>query len=83
MKKIICALLILLVIIGAFCACGNRQFMDTTYSFEYAYVALPNGECVEGRLSSWKDWDNSDTIQVVINGKTYLTHYSNVVLISE
>lgn len=83
MKKILCLLLVVIVLIASLCACGNRQLFDTTYTFEYAYIALPNGEVVEGKLSSWVDYDNSDVIQVVINGKTYLTHYQNVVLISE
>lgn len=63
--------------------CGNMQLVDTTYSFERAIVSLPNGEVVEGKLDSWKDYENSDQIQVKINGKTYLIHSSNVVLISE
>ena len=82
MKKILCLLLVV-VLATALCACGNKQLFDTTYSFEYAYVALPNGEVVEGKPSSWKDYEDSDVIQVVINGKTYLTHYENVVMVSE
>lgn len=82
MKKVVCLLLILVVILSL-CACGNRQLIDTTYSYEYAYVQLPGGKAVEGKISSWKDWDGSDTVQVVIGGKTYLTHYSNIVLVSE
>lgn len=82
MKKIVCLLLILVIILGL-CACGNRQLIDTTYSYEYAYVQLPGGKVVEGKISSWKDWEDSDTVQVVIGGKTYLSHYSNIVLVSE
>lgn len=82
MKKVICLLLILVVILSL-CACGNRQLIDTTYSYEYAYVQLPGGKVVEGKISSWKDWEDSDTVQVVIGGKTYLSHYSNIVLVSE
>ena len=82
MKKILCLFLVVLLVCSLCIGCGNRQIFDTTYSFEYAYVALPNGETVEGPLSSWKDFNDSDVIQVVINGKTYLTHYENVVLVS-
>ena len=64
-------------------SCGNMQLVDTTYSFEKAIVYLPNGEVVEGKVQSWKDYDSSDQIQVKIDGKTYLVHSSNVVLISE
>ena len=82
MKKIICLLLVLLIAVGLFCGC-NMQMLDTTYSYEYAYIALPNGEVVEGAVNSWADYEDSDAVQVVINGKTYLTHYENVVLVSD
>ena len=60
----------------------NKQMVDLTYSYEYAIIGLPNGETVEGKVSSWTDFEDGDQIQVKINGKTYLVHSSNVVLIS-
>lgn len=60
----------------------NKQIIDTTWSYERAILSLPNGEVIEGKVSSWKDYD-SDQIQVKINGKQYLVHSSNIVLISE
>ena len=54
-----------------------------TYSYEYAIIALPNGEIVEGKVTSWTDFEDGDQLQVKIDGKTYLVHSSNVVLISE
>ena len=62
---------------------GNRQLMDTKYHFDRAIVKLPNGEVVEGRVTSWLDFDDSDVIQVKIDGKTYLTSYVNVCLIDD
>jgi uncharacterized lipoprotein NlpE involved in copper resistance len=62
--------------------CGNKQVFDTTYNFNYGYVTLPNGEVIEGKVTSWMDYSESDMVQVVINGKTYLTFSSNVVLVS-
>ncbi len=82
MKNIIVLLLVVIMVATLFCGC-NRQIFDVTYSFEYAYVKLPNGECVEGVPSSWRDYENSDMVQVVINGKTYLTHSTNVVMVSD
>lgn len=61
----------------------NMQVIDTTYSFERDIVNLPNGEVVEGKVESWKDYEDGDQTQVKIDGKTYLVHSSNVVLISE
>ena len=62
---------------------GNRQLADLNYRFNYAIIGLPNGEVVEGKVTSWLDFSNSDTVQIVIDGKTYLTHYSNVCLINK
>ena len=62
---------------------GNRQLMDVNYHFDSAMVKLPNGEVVEGKLNSWLDFDDSDVIQVKIDGKTYLTSYVNVCLIDD
>ena len=61
----------------------NRQIVDLTYKFDRAIVALPNGEVVEGKLDSWLDYENSDQIQVKIDGVTYLVHSGDVVLIEE
>ncbi len=66
----------------ALSSCGNKQFLDTTYTFNRAIVSLPDGSVVEGKVSSWNDYDG-DQLQVVIDGTTYLLHASNVVLISE
>ena len=62
---------------------GNRQLMDVNYHFDRAILKLPNGEVVEGKLNSWLDFDDSDVIQVKIDGKTYLTSYVNVCLIAD
>ena len=61
----------------------NKQMVDLTYSYERAILSLPNGEIVEGKVSSWTDFEDGDQIQVRINGKTYLVHSSNIVLISD
>lgn len=82
MKKLF-ALFLTIVLVVTLTACGNMQMIDTTYSFERAIVSLPNGEVVEGKVTSWKDFEDGDQIQVKIDGKTYLVHSSNIVLISE
>lgn len=63
--------------------CGNMTLIDTTYSFEKVMLTMPDGTIVEGKCTGWKDWENGDMVQVTIEGKTYLTHSTNVVLISE
>ena len=83
MKKIIALLLAVIVLLSVCLLAGcNKQLVDLTYSYEYAIIALPNGEVVEGKVSSWTDYEDGDQLQIRINGKTYLVHSSNVVLIS-
>lgn len=72
------AVLMSLLLVGC-----NKQLIDMTYSFDRAIISLPNGEIVEGKIQSWKDFDDGDQVQVKINEKTYLVHTMNVVLISE
>ena len=83
MKKFICALLVVLTMAMCLIGCGNQTFLDTTWTFERAIIFLPDGEKIEGPVTSWTDFDGSDMMQVTIEGVTYLTHSSNVVLISD
>ena len=82
MKKIICVVLILtLALTLTACKVGNRQVgWDTTQTFTYVILELGNGELVEGTVTSWRDFDESDVVQFTMNGITYLTHYSKVIL---
>lgn len=74
--------IILLVIFGLFeLFKGNRQIIDTAQRFDHAMIKLADGEIVEGRVDSWRDYENSDQIQVTVNGTTYLIHSMNVTLI--
>lgn len=52
-------------------------------TFTYAYVVLGGQEIARGAITQWRDYENSDVVQVLVNGKYYLTHYSNVVMIAD
>ena len=80
MKKIM-ALILAVLTVMVLSGC-NKQMLDLTYSYEYAIIGLPNGEVVEGKVTSWTDYEDGDQLQIKIAGKTYLVHSSNVVLIS-
>ena len=73
--------LIGLIIFGLFSLFSNRQIIDTAQRFDHAMIKLADGEIVEGRVDSWRDYENSDQIQVTINGTTYLIHSMNATLI--
>lgn len=83
MKKRIIGIFAVITLLLSLSACGNRQFFDTTFSYKKAMISLPNGEVVEGKVSSWRDYEDGDQIQVVIDGTTYLVHSSNAALISD
>lgn len=61
----------------------NKQMIDTTYKFDRAIIELRNGTIVEGKVQSWTDFEDSDQIQVKIDGVTYLVHSSNIDLIAD
>lgn len=82
MKRLLALMLVLIMVVGLLCACGNRTMLNVTYTYERAMVALPNGEVVEGKVEKWTDWEDG-TVKVFIDGKSYYTHSENVILISE
>lgn len=61
----------------------NKQVLDTTYSYEKVVLSLPDGTIIDGKVQSWTDYSDGDQIQVKIDGKQYLVHSEDIVLISE
>ena len=82
MKKFVIVMLAAVMLL-VICAACNMQVVDTTWFYEKAIVTLPNGDVVEGKVETWCEYSDSDMLQVKIDGKSYLTHSVNVVLISE
>ena len=62
---------------------GNRTLIEVKNRFDRAIISLPNGEVVEGKISSWQDYSDCDVVQITMGGKTYITSYSNVCLIDD
>lgn len=88
MKKL--ALIALLAaVVAMLCGCdsvqtGNRVVAGKdVQTFTYAYIALGGERMVEGYITQWRDYDESDVVQVMIDGKYYLTHYTNVLMIAD
>ena len=80
MKKIILLTFCVLLAFG-FSAC-NYQAVDLQFSYNYAYIRLQNGEVVEGKVESWRDYDG-EQLQVRIDGIVYLTNSYNCTLVSD
>ena len=82
MKKVLAVLvLVVLAISLSACSIGNHAMVDFKHNFEEAVIALPDGNVVSGRVQSWKDYEDSDCVQIKIDGVVYLTHYVNATLI--
>ena len=82
-RKILAALVVIIVVVALLLVSCNRQIIDVTYAYNRAILSLPNGEVIDGKITSWMDYKNSDQIQVKINGVSYLVHSSNIVLIDD
>lgn len=86
---LIVVLLVSMVFILAGCSedyykSGNRITGGRdVQTFTYAFIVLDGQEIARGSITQWRDYDNSDVVQVLVNGKYYLTHYSNVVLVAD
>lgn len=81
MKKI----LLVAALLGAFAltGCGNRQVIDTNWTFTKAKIVIGN-ETIEVNVKSWKDYQNDTQIQIVADdGTVYLTDKANVLLIGK
>jgi len=85
-KRALCMLVAILLVVAMmlmFLTGCNRQVIDTTFNYDKAVLALPDGSVVSGKIESWKDYDDGDQIQVKIDGTTYLVHSANIALIKE
>ncbi|MDR0904670.1 MAG: hypothetical protein LBN00_00610 [Oscillospiraceae bacterium] len=78
MKKIIAGILLVISLL-TLTSCGNKKIFDTTYTFNYAMIKMPDGSILEGRLESWTDYEG-EQLQVTIDGNTYLVSSINTVL---
>lgn len=88
-KKTILLVVMMAIIALLLCSCatvksGNRIIEGKdVQTFSYAYIRLGERDIVEGYVTQWRDYDDSDVVQVMINGCYYLTHYSCVVLVAD
>ena len=71
--------ILLITILFVFVLNGCNYELDFSYTYDYGYILLPNGECVEGKVERWSE--DGEQIQVVIDGITYLTDTTRCVLV--
>lgn len=64
---------------------GNKQIVDFNHQkFTTAYVLGDSNMWEKVSVKAWKDWEDSDAIQIVTqDGKAIYTHLRNVKLVQE
>jgi len=63
---------------------GNKQFFDFKQNFNTAYILSDGGKFEKVRIKAWKDYENSDSVQVILeDGTPIYTHLRNVKLTKE
>ena len=64
---------------------GNKQIVDFNHQkFTTAYVLGDSNVWTKVKVKAWKDWENSDAIQIITpDGKAIYTHLRNVKLVQE
>ena len=75
MRKLLIVLLsifCLLFVIFALSGC-NKQVFDFNYKFDHVHI-YETGKCYE--IKSWRDYDDSDQIQVVLKDDSVLLLHS-------
>ena len=84
MKKrlFVIALIIVAATATFLSGCGNKDLIDTVYTYQKVMIELPGGSIITGEIDSWRDYEG-EQIQISIGGTTYLVHAENIVLIHE
>lgn len=79
-KKIISTLIVaatLLTLVG----CGNKQILDTKWTFTNATIVVGD-KAIEVEVDSWRDYKDDTTIQITAkDGTVYLTDIKNVLMV--
>ena len=77
-NRIICVVACMMMLAGCLglCSCGNYRVFDTTFTYSWAQIKLPDGTIVQGKVDNWTDYEG-DQLQITIDGTTYLVHAAN------
>lgn len=54
------------------------------YHFDYAYIKLPDGTMIEGKIEKWADSEDGEQLTITFkNGNRYLVNSVNCTLVEE
>lgn len=87
-----CVVAIIIIVLIGICSFGifnkyvfgNKQFIDFKQNFNTAYVMSNSNTFEKVQIKAWKDWENSDAVQIILtDGTPIYTHLRNVKLTVE
>lgn len=80
-NRIICVVACMMMLVGCIglCSCGNYKVFDTTFTYSWAQIKLPDGTIVQGKVDNWTDYEGNQ-LQITIDGTTYLVHAANAIM---
>lgn len=82
-KRLIKLALICIAALGLFSGCGNRDIVDTNYTYDKAIIRLPNDEIKEIEIKKWRDYDGEQIQIIAKDGTVYLVSSFNTALVRE
>lgn len=83
MKRKICVIICLVLMLTG-CSYSGYDFVDTNYSFDKAYIKMPNDTVVTVEIKSWSDSEDGEQLTIKAqDGTIYLVNSVNCVLVKE
>ncbi|MBQ7335268.1 MAG: hypothetical protein IJW92_02195 [Clostridia bacterium] len=83
MKKWIALILATLLLALTLASCGNYDYFDTNYTFDYAIVSFPDGSVETIPLKSWTDYEGEQIQLIAEDGRILLVNSVNCILVND
>lgn len=82
MKEKILTVVLVTMMMLSMIGCGNKDMLDTNYTYNKAIIDLANGESIEVEIKQWRDYEDGEQLQIITpDGTVYLTSSYNCTLI--
>ena len=83
MKKKLLVVLLATAIMSNVAGCGNKDWIDTNFTYNKAIITLQDGKSITVDVKQWRDYDGEQLQIISRDGKTYLVSTFNCTLIKE
>ena len=83
MKKKLLVVLLATAIMSNVAGCGNKDWIDTNFTYNKALIALQDGTSITVDVKQWRDYEGEQLQIISRDGKKYLVSIFNCTLIKE